>query len=147
MSILENYQLQNISFGNGSDDYAESLYNQICDAETDETTPRLQVQVSLRLRNGKSVVEPISIQIVEEQFTNLRLLIDHYLIEYPVLHLLADQDRYLHACVVKTDEVTHADIMAQRIEINDEDIRRSKFTAGDVKNFEEGDAVPPLASA
>ena len=159
MSILENHRLRhaenlgNPEFSGNLDEFAASLYSQIRDADVDETTPRLAIKVALRLRNGKSVVETVSFEVAEEQFTNFRLLISHYVTVYPTLHLLASEGRYLHACVVKTDEITHAEIIGERIEINDEDIRRSKFTAGSdvedsqISKYEEGDAVPPLAAS
>jgi hypothetical protein len=156
VSILSNYQLQHLTnlgnpeFSGDPDGYAELLYKAIRIVPVD-ATPRLVVKVALRLRNGKSVTETVPFQVAEEEFTSLRLLIGHYLATYPTLHLLANEGRYLHACVVKTDEVTHVDIVGEKVEINDEDVRRSKFTAGSdveddlTKKYEEGDAVPPLA--
>lgn len=136
MSILENYQLQAVeNVGNpyypgDSDQYAAALYSEIYGVKAGEATPMLIVRVMMRLRNGKSVGETIASQIAEEQFTNLRVLVGHYLAKYPMLYLLADEGRYLSGCVVKTSDVTHVEIIGERVEINDEDIRRGKFTAG-----------------
>lgn len=131
MSLLENYQIPLPE--NEDDTLARDLYRSISETDMDAATPRLHVRVTLGLENGKSVVETIPFEVPEERFTDLQQLVRHYLASYKMLHMLTDNGTYLRAYVVKTSRVTYADIIGERVEINDEDIRRGKFTAAGVE--------------
>lgn len=126
MSLLENYQL--IDPDQGNDEYAAGLYEAITAPDPDIATPVLQVSLVVRFSNSPKVLtETINWDIAEEQFANVRLLVDHYLSTYGTLHIMDVAGDILRAAVINTDFVASIEINGRRVDRPDEDTRRSKF--------------------
>lgn len=127
MSFLETFQL--LAHDEEPDTFAEGLYNQIC-GEYEDDTPEIHVTFVLRFRDGgNSAVEKMSFLVPESQFTNVRVLADHYLSQYDVVHLLDDSaGDLMRAAVVVTDALASISVIGERVRVNDEDVRRGKFS-------------------
>lgn len=126
MSLLENFRL--VSASDDNDAYAASLYDEIRNAAADDAAPVLKVSLVVRFNNSPKVLtETVNWEVAEEQFTNLRMLVDHYMSTYATLHVMDVNGDILRAAVINTDFVASIEINGRRVDRADEDVRRSKF--------------------